>query len=79
MDDNTKASIAKYIIGESAELQIEGSLVDSVILKTVIDTSYDLYHALKESASSDVISDLLQKKRKAVLRWEKHSGQTWVL
>lgn len=79
MDDKTKASIAKYIIGEQKELRIEGALVDSIILKAAVDASHDLYHALKESASDSEIEDLLKKKKVAVKRWENHSGQKWLL
>lgn len=70
---------AKYIIGESLEVELDGSYAELVCLKELLDISKDLKKSLDENASLDNIINLMQKKKDITSKFESLTGITWRL
>jgi hypothetical protein len=77
MDNSTKKSIVEYVLGMREELILEGEPTLISVTASAVEASKNLYVALNEGKNIEEIKEALQKKKKAVDRWNSYTNKNW--
>lgn len=70
---------AKYILGESIDLELEGSHAEMTAFFSLLKTSKQLKEALDTNASLKEVDKLLTKKKMLTKKFENLSNINWCL
>ncbi len=77
MDNSTKKSIVEYVLGMREELILEGEPALISVTASAVEASKSLYVALNEGRNIEEIKEALQRKKKAVDRWNSYTNKNW--
>jgi len=79
LDDLTRAS-ARYILGETTGIKIQGSKARIKATRSVLNASRNLYvELIKEDADLDLVLNLMRVKKEAAREFHQVTGLRWRL
>lgn len=78
MNGNLRKTLVEYILGKRDSVRLVGPPIVIAVVYETAQASRELYEAL-ESGRVGLVERALDRKKKAVTRWEKVTGMKWDL